>query len=596
MTHLVDQALLHAAPAANGFLLQRKCDCGKHTTGGECEECARKKERLRRKLRIGAENDPLEREADRVADQITSGAGPYSIGRSPPSIRRRVNSGSDFEGDIPDSVTRTLTRSGEPLSASVRAEMEPRFGHDFSGVRVHRDGLAERSARDVEAKAYAVGNNIVFAAGEYMPSTQSGRHLIAHELAHVVQQGASRLGPAGKGGEGLIEHPVTHTSAPALYRQGDLGDLGDFEKDLGDLLNSAGDVKKQLEDMAKDELKGLSAKPGTGALFSKSGCPKNFCEPFKSVSAAKKDLLWAAPLILAGIATKVNPKVVPLWAVYMAGGTAPLNLSSTFGADFTASPTTASTSTFLVKALMKDAVRNHKSLLGKAKSVTVDFTPRLAKPLKAINTDKDPNAMDFNGISDIAGNIAGGIGTDQLTHKIGAKPSPFNDDRKASVSALIEDTPTAIKITPNIDFSIHDTIDLCPGNCGAPTEQVATIPLSRFEATGLVGDVPFEIQFPAPSVPLTPVLIPKAPAKAAPKKAAPKKGPPKSGGKKAPAPGKKQEGPSKSAKPAKTTALDLSDDIQMAGGPDATDEFETEELLAVGDTEFVEETDEEELS
>ena len=67
--------------------------------------------------------------------------------------------------------------------------MEPRFGRDFGGVRVHTDARAAASARDVGAFAYTLGNNIVFGAGQFAPGTQEGRQLLAHELAHTVQQG-----------------------------------------------------------------------------------------------------------------------------------------------------------------------------------------------------------------------------------------------------------------------------------------------------------------------------------------------------------------------------------------------------------------------
>ena len=101
-----------------------------------------------------------------------------------------------------------------------------------------------------------------------------------------------------------------------------------------------------------------------------------------------------------------------------------------------------------------------------------------------------------------------------------------------------------IIIEPKIVFKIHDTIDLCPGNCGAITEQDATIPLSRFEATGLSGDVPFEIEFPAPAAALTAFDIPIA---------GPSPVKPKGGSKpKAPSKGKT---PSKSKSASETSAL-----------------------------------------
>ena len=180
-------------PAAPAFpmrgLLQRKCACGGETVvGGECAECARKKGKLQRKLRIGAANDPLEHEADRVADQVMSQSAETAIGDSPPRMQRLGDSGGDFEGEVPASVTRTLASSGRPLDASLRQTFEPRFGRDFSRVRVHQGGMAEQSTRDVNARAYTVGSHIVFGAGEFVAGSAMGQRLLAHELVHTVQQ------------------------------------------------------------------------------------------------------------------------------------------------------------------------------------------------------------------------------------------------------------------------------------------------------------------------------------------------------------------------------------------------------------------------
>jgi Domain of unknown function (DUF4157) len=166
--------------------LQRKCSCGTHTPmGGECAECAKKK--IQKKLRIGAVNDPLEHEADRVADQVMRSP---KQGNAPVHLQRISASSGAITTDVPASVHRTLTGTGRPLDRALRDDMSHRFGHDFSHVRVHQDAGAQQSAGDVNARAYTVGNNIVFGAGEYAPSTESGRRLVAHELAHVVQQGS----------------------------------------------------------------------------------------------------------------------------------------------------------------------------------------------------------------------------------------------------------------------------------------------------------------------------------------------------------------------------------------------------------------------
>lgn len=89
----------------------------------------------------------------------------------------------------PPMVDEVLRSSGQQLEAETRAFMEPRFGHDFSRVRVHTQGNANTSAHALNALAYTVGADIVFGAGQYSPGTTQGRQLLAHELTHVIQQG-----------------------------------------------------------------------------------------------------------------------------------------------------------------------------------------------------------------------------------------------------------------------------------------------------------------------------------------------------------------------------------------------------------------------
>lgn len=144
-----------ASPPAGERLLQRKCACGKHTpAGGECENCARKR------------------------------------------VQRKAANGM-AEHAIPASVHQALHESGTPLESRTLAMMASGFGHDFSAVRIHADGAASESARAVNALAYTVGRDVVFAAGQYSPDTSSGRRLIAHELAHVVQQQHLAAVPVG---------------------------------------------------------------------------------------------------------------------------------------------------------------------------------------------------------------------------------------------------------------------------------------------------------------------------------------------------------------------------------------------------------------
>lgn len=89
---------------------------------------------------------------------------------------------------VPPIVHEVLRSPGRGLDAPTRAFMEPRFGYDFSQVRVHTDARAAESARAVNALAYTVGRDVVFAAGQYAPAMSAGRSLLSHELTHVVQQ------------------------------------------------------------------------------------------------------------------------------------------------------------------------------------------------------------------------------------------------------------------------------------------------------------------------------------------------------------------------------------------------------------------------
>jgi hypothetical protein len=89
------------------------------------------------------------------------------------------------------SSIQSLRGGGQPLSESTRAFFEPRFGYDFSSVRVHNDSFAVESARTLNARAYTLGRDVVFGAGKYAPETGEGKKLLTHELTHVVQQGGT---------------------------------------------------------------------------------------------------------------------------------------------------------------------------------------------------------------------------------------------------------------------------------------------------------------------------------------------------------------------------------------------------------------------
>jgi hypothetical protein len=127
--------------------------------------------------------------------------------------------------DVPPIVRSVLNSGGQPLDSATRAFMESRFGHDLSQVRVHTDGRAAESAREVHALAYTVGPNIVFGADEYAPTTHRGRGLLAHELAHTIQQRSTSGAPPSAEPHGIFESSANAAGRDVANGRGVSGDL-----------------------------------------------------------------------------------------------------------------------------------------------------------------------------------------------------------------------------------------------------------------------------------------------------------------------------------------------------------------------------------
>ncbi len=173
------------------------------------------------KLEVGESDDPLEREADRIADQVMRSPDPGShFTPTQPRISAKCGSCEEEEqeeadqkllttpstqgtapSEAPVIVDEVLRSSGRPLESGVREFMEARLGRELGDVRIHTDGLASQSTEAVSARAYTVGRNVAFRRGEYAPHTTGGRRLLAHELAHVLQQ----QGQAGAGNAGASQ-------------------------------------------------------------------------------------------------------------------------------------------------------------------------------------------------------------------------------------------------------------------------------------------------------------------------------------------------------------------------------------------------------
>lgn len=136
---------------------------------------------------------------------------------------QRSPSGRAFSGDIPPVVNEVVSSPGHPLEHKTRAFMEQKLGHDFGKVRVHTDGKAAESAAGINALAYTAGTHIVFGAGHFSPGTMDGRKLLAHELAHVVQQ--SRGGPAPPLDPDSVHEYGANRVAEAITGGGEVPDI-----------------------------------------------------------------------------------------------------------------------------------------------------------------------------------------------------------------------------------------------------------------------------------------------------------------------------------------------------------------------------------
>jgi hypothetical protein len=159
------------------------------------------------KLSVGAADDPLEKEADDMADKVMRMPNPEPIKFSSSKnivnrkcaecekeeeLHRKESNGNSISS-APSIVNDVLSSTGRFLDSDTRSYMEPRFNYDFSNVRIHDNDLAAKSASSINALAYTSGSNIVFNSGQYNTNSDSGKRLLAHELTHVVQQEGNML-------------------------------------------------------------------------------------------------------------------------------------------------------------------------------------------------------------------------------------------------------------------------------------------------------------------------------------------------------------------------------------------------------------------
>jgi cell wall-associated NlpC family hydrolase len=209
--------------------------------------------KIQAKPTVGAPEDRYEQEADRIAETVmrmpdprqSGKAGPdpqpqalatprscsRCRGRAPLPLEAEDQAGNHLRAEAASSSSPPVTPevehrihglqgTGQPLPATTRAFFELRFGHDFGRVRVHTDEHAAESARELKARAFTRGGDIVFASGQYAPQTLEGQRLLAHELTHTIQQGSAVLraeAPAVQREQQTTPAPAS-TAAAAMAR------------------------------------------------------------------------------------------------------------------------------------------------------------------------------------------------------------------------------------------------------------------------------------------------------------------------------------------------------------------------------------------
>jgi outer membrane protein OmpA-like peptidoglycan-associated protein len=616
---------------------------------------------LQTKLRIGTLNDPLEREADYVADQVmrmgltnVPSSGPRQVQRkcaacqkeeqepTPPAslpIRRKCTHCEEEEkvlqkkSDAPSSgkqslspeapalVHQVLRSPGQPLAADDHDFFGSRFGFDFSRVHVHNDRTAAESAHSINALAYTSGSDIAFAAGQYQPGTETGRRLLAHELAHVVQQSAGdhghirRLGDIKKvpavlscpippsnaeqtdeyvlfpnsgtnlngsqkvqignyvdryhasGGSGpvrvdgfasepgddalnwqlscfrasSVRAELVHPSAaktPGLppflitaFMQGETAEFGAEAQNRRATIFPpiAGSSQDKHTDQGSDKGKkgtdtttpqGKDSASGGGSdqanpqnkpypptFFSCAAnpeCPDEFCRPFPTLQEALNDRAADGESVLSTIAT-ANAHAEPLFRKYVFDPGPAGDISAEYAGDFSSSQNTRAVSE-QIHALVKADIESHPPDFPPGGGwVSVDFDTDPGKAaLKQQFNELATTGLVFTDPFEVPGLFAGGVGTDQGFCTVGANTSGAQpDSRSARVSAEVFKNPDGtLIINPIVTYTVVDTIDFCPGNCGGffARHLGNTIQMSRWEASGISGDVPFTVTFQGPSL------------------------------------------------------------------------------------------------
>lgn len=353
-------------------------------------------------------------------------------------VQKKEESSSENPASNEVSAKVKAIQGGESLPSKTKSFFEAKLNADLSKVRIHNSDEANLLATRIGAKAFTYKNNIAFKNGEYKPESVEGKHLLAHELTHVIQQGNSN---------GIFREAQPDRREEARGR----APRRDFNPELGD-----------------------------------------FCTPYPSYYEALRASIIMHAVLLPAAAALFGPTVANLWRKYLSRRKGDSLSPETFmpGSDISNRFTNAK----VTENRQIDLLNIAQSNIGRLPVIPpYTWTPL---PLALFVSAGDINfPINFNNPFDTPGHIAGGVGSSDAgpdwRRSLGNLLFYRMTNDKGETTKLI--------IRSGIDFWVFDAMDFCPGDPGSGLEQNLTIPLSRLEASNWAYDVPLLVNFPGPS-------------------------------------------------------------------------------------------------
>jgi hypothetical protein len=452
-------------------------------------------------LPLGEPGDCFESEAEARAE---STFGAYPAPASPRRSAPRLSGAWESCGDSPDCPDREPGERdrGATPSFSVGELLSPESGEIVFGFAIGSSAVSAL-ARDATWTAFAANVASSDDHWEILGFSDCGGTIELNQTLRS-QRAAAMRGLLPSGGEAKIDRAA---GAPLSDCVGD----NSTEQNRG--FNRSVVFRRIAQSIVfPDETIKGGPNPSAGntepvqrECAKTPGCPDDFCLPFPTTKEAIASRDQNIDRIVDRI-TGLNAKCGPLYREYLLGGTKDLrDLSASLGDEFRRTGPVLNASKFLADALNKALNANPPNFPPGVDRVILPVRGLLSQSdLDVVNTPGGPHTLEFVFPGDgAAGLLAGGIGEGEADCRVGAKPSDFPDKRSVAGTVDVFRNPDgSLLITPAFTFTVIDTIDFCPGNCGGLAAQLFgfTVLMSRYEANNIAGDLPFKVEFDGPSL------------------------------------------------------------------------------------------------